>query len=146
MAAIDSSGYISLCGRSKDAHQRGGESIFPAEIEKLIEGHPDVAIVSVVGMPEPEIGDARCLISKQEPGKTLTAPQVIQYVKDQKASVLLTPERIEFMDSIPLTATGKIDKLALKADIISKLGLRPDQAQKLVFNPENLQTKEPTCP
>ena len=142
LAAIDSSGYISLCGRSKDTIKRGGETIFPAEIEKLIEKHPDVAIASVVGMPDPEMGERICAYIQKEPGKTLTAPQVIQYVKDQKASVLQLPERIEFMENIPLTATGKIDKLALKADIIRKLGLRPDQAQKQGVNLE----KEPTCP
>lgn len=121
LAVIDEAGYITLSGRLKDMIKRGGESIFAPEIEKLINGHPGVALVAVVGMPDAEMGERICAYIQPEEGVTLTFDQIIGYLKDQKASVLQFPERIEFIPEMPLTPTGKINKRALREDIADKL-------------------------
>ena len=121
LAMIDESGYITLSGRLKDMIKRGGESIFAPEIEKLIDSHPDVALVAVVGMPDPEMGERICAYIQPADGITLTFEQIIGYLKDQKASVLQFPERIEFIAEMPFTPAGKINKRAIREDIAEKL-------------------------
>jgi non-ribosomal peptide synthetase component E (peptide arylation enzyme) len=121
LAMIDDSGYITLTGRLKDIIKRGGESINAPEIEKLINSHPDVDMVAVVGMPDPDMGEKVCAYIQPKPGADLTFDQIIGYLKDKKASVLQLPERIEFVDNMPLTHTGKLNKRALKEDIVMKL-------------------------
>jgi len=121
LAMIDETGYITLSGRLKDMIKRGGESIFAPEIEKLISGHTDVALVAVVGMPDPEMGERICAYIEPAEGAVLTFDQIIGYLKDQGASVLQYPERIEFTAKMPLTPAGKINKRAIREDIAEKL-------------------------
>jgi non-ribosomal peptide synthetase component E (peptide arylation enzyme) len=102
---------------------RGGESISSTEIEKLISSHPDVALVAVVPMPDPEMGERACAYIQPRPGVELDFNTIIAFLKDNKVSVLQLPERIEFMDKIPLTPTGKLDKRALVEDIRQKIGI-----------------------
>ena len=105
----------------KDMIKRGGESIFAPEIEKLINRHPDVALVAVVGMPDPEMGERVCAYIQSAEGVTLTFDQIIAHLIDRGASVLQLPERIEFIAEIPLTPAGKINKRAIREDIAEKL-------------------------
>ncbi len=105
----------------KDIIKRGGESINAPEIEKLINGCPGVDMVGVVGMPDPDMGERICAYIQPRPGADLSFDRIIGYLKDKKASVLQFPERIEFVDKMPLTAAGKLNKRALKEDIIAKL-------------------------
>jgi len=121
LAMIGESGYITLSGRLKDMIKRGGGSIFAPEIEKLINSHPDVALVAVVGMPDPEMGERICAYIQPADGITLTFDQIIEYLKDRNASVLQFPERIEFIKEMPLTPAGKINKRAIREDITEKL-------------------------
>jgi non-ribosomal peptide synthetase component E (peptide arylation enzyme) len=121
LAMIDETGYITLRGRLKDMIKRGGESIFAPEIEKLISRHKDVALVAVVGMPDPEMGERICAYIQPEEGATLIFDQIIGYLKEQKASVLQFPERIEFLSEMPMTPAGKINKRAIREDIVEKL-------------------------
>ena len=123
LAMIDEKGYLTLCGRLKEMINRGGESISSTEIEKLISSHPEVALVAVVPMPDPEMGERACAYIQPTPGVELDFNAVITFLKDNKASVLQLPERIEFMDKIPLTPTGKLDKRALVEDIRKKIGI-----------------------
>ncbi len=121
MAAIDEKGYISLTGRVKEMINRGGESISATEIEKLINRHPDVAVVAVIAMPDPLMGERACAYIQPEKGVQLNFDGIIGFLKDQKASVLQLPERIEFVEAMPYTAAQKLDKKALRSDIESKL-------------------------
>ena len=123
LAMIDEKGYITPCGRLKEMINRGGESISSTEIEKLISSHPDVALVAVVPMPDPEMGERACAYIQPRPGVELDFNTIIAFLKDNKVSVLQLPERIEFMDKIPLTPTGKLDKRALVEDIRQKIGI-----------------------
>jgi non-ribosomal peptide synthetase component E (peptide arylation enzyme) len=123
VAKVDGAGNIVLTGRIKEMICRAGECISPTEIEKLISSHPDVALVAVVPMPDPEMGEKACAYIQPAPGVELDFNAIIVFLKDNKASVLQLPERIEFMDKIPLTPTGKLDKRALVEDIRKKIGI-----------------------
>jgi len=121
LAMIDDSGYITLTGRLKDIIKQGGESINAPVIEKLIYAHPDVDMVAVIGMPDPDLGEKICAFIQPKPGADLTFEIIIAHLKARKASVLQLPERIEFVENMPLTHTGKLNKRALREDIVMKL-------------------------
>lgn len=120
VAKISKEGYIVLTGRIKEMINRGGESISATEIEKLILDHPDVAQVAVIPVPDPDLGERVCACVMPVAGKTLTFDSIISYLKGRKASVLQLPERIEFMNDFPYTKAGKIDKMALREDVLKK--------------------------
>ena len=122
VAKIDEKGYITLTGRIKEMINRGGESISATEIERLITRHPDVAVVAVIPMPDPLMGERVCAYIQSKPGAELTFEHIIAFLRAEKASVLQLPERIEFVDQIPYTGAQKIDKKSLRADIEKKLG------------------------
>ena len=120
-AMIDTSGNVILTGRIKDIIKRGGENISPIEIEELIVTQPDVAQVSVVGMPDPVLSERVCAYVQLKPGAELSFEDIISFLKDKGASILQLPERIEFIDSIPLTEAGKTDKKFLREHIRKKI-------------------------
>ncbi|SHO52386.1 AMP-binding protein [Desulfopila aestuarii] len=121
LATINEKGYISLTGRIKEMINRGGESISSSEIEKLINRHPKVAVCAVIPMPDPLMGERACAYVEPKDEAVLTFEEIIAFLKDQKASVLQLPERIEFVNKMPVTATEKLNKKALRADIEKKL-------------------------
>jgi len=120
-AKIDESGNITITGRIKDIIKRSGENISPVEIEELIIAHPDVAQVSVIGMPDPVLSERICAYVQPKSGAKLNFEVIILSLKSKGASVLLLPERIEFMDRLPLTKSNKPDKKPLREDIRKKL-------------------------
>ncbi|MBI5446792.1 MAG: AMP-binding protein [Deltaproteobacteria bacterium] len=122
LARIDERGYVTLTGRAKEMINRGGESISAVEIERLISDHPEVVSVAVVPMPDPDLGERVCAYVQTTPGAALTFTDVIAFLRGRKAAVLHLPERIEFVNELPQTKTGKIDKATLKDDIARKLG------------------------
>jgi len=121
MAKIDDRGNIILTGRMKEMINRGGESISATEIERLIIHHRDVEMVAVIPMPDPVRGERVCAYVKPKARRTLTFEGIVSFLKGQGASVLQLPERVEFIDSMPLTQSGKIDKRALVEDIAKKV-------------------------
>jgi len=121
LAKIDERGYVTLTGRIKEMINRGGESISATEIEKLIIGHPEVALVAVIPMPDPVMGERVCAYIQPKAGAKLSFEKIIAYLKGRKASVLQLPERIEFIELMPVTKAEKIDKKALREDIEKKL-------------------------
>jgi non-ribosomal peptide synthetase component E (peptide arylation enzyme) len=123
LAMFDDEGNIVLTGRVREIIKRGGESISATEIESLIVTHPDVASVAVIGMPDPEMGERVCAYIQPKTGFILDFEAIISFLKSKKASVLQLPERVEFVDSVPLTEAKKTDKKALIEDIKRKLGV-----------------------
>jgi 2,3-dihydroxybenzoate-AMP ligase len=121
VAMIDEKGYIRITGRIKEMINRGGESISATQIEKLITRHPDVAAVAVIPMPDPLMGERVCAYIQPKTGAHLTFDGIISFLRDQKASVLQLPERIEFIDAMPYTGVQKVDKRSLRKDIEKKL-------------------------
>jgi 2,3-dihydroxybenzoate-AMP ligase/mycobactin salicyl-AMP ligase len=121
LAVIDEKGIVTLTGRIKEMINRGGESISSTEIEKLITGHPDVAFVAVIPMPDPVFGERVCAYIQPKSGASLSFEKIIAFLKERKASVLQLPERIEFIGTMPFTKAEKVDKTFLKEDIARKL-------------------------
>jgi non-ribosomal peptide synthetase component E (peptide arylation enzyme) len=105
--------------------KRGGESISTVEIENLIIGHPSVSAVAVVGMPDPVLGEKACAYIQPKPGEKVSFDEIIAFLKEKDVSVLHLPERVEAVDSLPLTKAKKLDKRALEEDIKRKLGIYP---------------------
>ena len=123
LAIIDAAGYIKITGRIKDIIIRGGENISPSEIEELIITHPSVEDVSVIGMPDKELGERVCAYIKPVSEVKLSLEDIVSFLKNKGASVLQLPERIELVDSIPMTKAGKADKKALREDVKRRLGI-----------------------
>lgn len=121
VAKIDEKGYITITGRIKEMINRGGESISATVIEKLINRHPDVAMVAVIAMPDKLMGEKACAYIEPRAGATLTFDDIITFLKNEKASVLEFPERIEFIEAMPYTGAQKLNKQALREDIEAKL-------------------------
>lgn len=124
IAKIDQRGNIVLTGRMKEMINRGGESISATDIERLIIHHRDVEMVAVVPMPDPEMGERVCAYVKLKARGALTFEDILAFLQSQGASVLQLPERVEFIEAMPLTQTGKIDKQTLVEDIAKKLRAR----------------------
>jgi len=123
LAKIDVSGTMTITGRIKETILRGGETISAVAIERLISSHPDVEEAAVIGMPDKVFGERICAYVCLKAGTTLTFGDLIVYLKGIGASVLQLPERLEVIESIPLTKIGKADKKILKEDIRRKLGV-----------------------
>ena len=121
LARIDDKGRIMITGRIKETILRGGETISAVGIERLISSHASVADVAVIGMPDKNLGERICAYIQLKPRAALTFQELILYLKGIGASVLQLPERVEFIDSIPLTNIGKADKKVLQEDIKKRL-------------------------
>ena len=128
VAKISPRGYMTITGRIKEMINRGGESISATQIEDLIDGHPDVACVAVIAMPDPVMGERVCAYVQPKAGKTVTFEAVITFLRAEKASVLALPERVEFIEAMPYTPAQKVDKNALREDIGRKLQAEAGQA------------------
>jgi len=124
VAKIDTKGYVTLTGRIKEMINRGGESISAVEIERLISDHPEVQMVAVVPMPDKDLGERACAYVQPMPGANLNFEKIIAFLKSRQVSVLLLPERIEFVEEMPLTKARKMDKQALINDITAKLSAK----------------------
>jgi len=121
LAVIDAKGNIRITGRIKDIIIRGGENISAQEVEELISSHPAVQNVSVVGMPDRDLGELVCAYIQPVPGRAIDHEAVLGHLRNIDASRILYPARTEIMPALPLTAAGKVDKKALRQDIQAKL-------------------------
>ena len=113
MGHIDEMGYLYISGRKKEMINRGGENIYPREIEIPLEKHPKIAEVAVIGAPDSQLGERvrACIILNE--GCTMSADEVKEYLADKIAKFKL-PELVEFMTDFPRNPTGKILKQELK--------------------------------
>lgn len=128
LAVIDKAGNVRITGRIKDIIIRGGENISAQEVEELISSHPQVESVSVIGMPHPDLGEEVCACVKTVRETELPAEDIIKHLKELGASKIVLPARVEFVNQMPLTAAGKIDKKALRSDIHEKLKAEAGEA------------------
>lgn len=121
-ARKDGFGNITITGRIKDIINRGGEKISAIEIENLLSSHPDLRETAVVGMPDKVLGERICAYVAVKPGVQLTFEEIISFLKGKGASVQQLPERIEFLEELPMTKVGKVDKKILRENIKARLG------------------------
>ncbi len=115
VARMDDEGYIRICGRSKDVIIRGGENIPVVEIEGAIYRMPEVGDVAIVAMPDPRLQERACAFVTLHPDSALTLQDVQRHLEKQGISKHFWPERLEILDSMPRTPTGKIQKFVLRA-------------------------------
>jgi fatty-acyl-CoA synthase len=123
LAVMDEAGYVNIVGRLKDMVIRGGENVYPREIEEFLYRHPKVQDVQVIGVPDPRYGEEICAWIKLHPGQTATAEEIRAFCKGQIAHFKI-PRYVEFVDTFPMTITGKIQKFVMREQTISKLGLK----------------------
>ncbi|MFC1992027.1 (2,3-dihydroxybenzoyl)adenylate synthase [Chloroflexota bacterium] len=123
LAIIDEAEHVKITGRIKDIILRGGENISAVEIEDLIMSNPAVEDVSVIGMPDKDLGEKACAYIKPVAGQRPSLEDIVSYMKGIGSSTRQLPERIELIDEIPLTNAGKHDKKALREDIKKRLSL-----------------------
>jgi fatty-acyl-CoA synthase len=118
-------GNYRITGRLKDMIIRGGENIYPKEIEEFIYTHPKVSDVQVIGVPDKGLGEEimACIILKE--GETMTEQEMKQFVLDHMAKHKV-PKYIDFVDSFPMNDAGKIQKFKMREEAIEKLGLQAD--------------------
>ncbi|WP_375778119.1 AMP-binding protein [Bradyrhizobium sp. ma5] len=114
IARADERGYLYIVDRKKDMIVSGGFNIFPREVEDVLSSHPDVAMASVIGIPHPKWGEAVTALVVAKPGKRPSAETLMDLVKRHKGGTHV-PKQIEFVESLPLTAVGKVDKKVLRA-------------------------------
>ncbi len=114
VARADERGYLYIVDRKKDMIVSGGFNIFPREVEDVLSSHPDVAMAAVIGVPHEKWGEAVTALIVARPGTQPVAEALMQHVKDRKGSTH-APKQVEFVDSLPLTAVGKVDKKVLRA-------------------------------
>ncbi|MBL6616499.1 MAG: AMP-binding protein [Reyranella sp.] len=114
IARADERGYLYIVDRKKDMIVTGGFNIFPREVEDVLSSHPDVAMAAVIGVPHEKWGEAVAALIVARPGTQPVAEALMQHVKDRKGSTH-APKQVEFVDSLPLTAVGKVDKKVLRA-------------------------------
>jgi cyclohexanecarboxylate-CoA ligase len=114
LARMDADGYIRISGRSKDIIIRGGENIPVVEIENLLFKHPAIAAVAIVAYPDARLGERACAFVTLRAGATLSLPDLVDYLKAQKTAPHYIPERLEVLDDLPRTPSGKIQKFKLR--------------------------------
>ena len=126
LATMDSEGYVNIVGRSKDMVIRGGENIYPREIEEFLYRHPKVQDVQVVGLPDKRYGEELCAWIVPRPGETLTEDEVREFCKGKIAHYKV-PRYIRFVAGFPMTVTGKIQKFKIREEMKNQLGLEEDK-------------------
>lgn len=114
MARQDEDGYFYIVDRKKDMIISGGFNIYPKELEDVLVAHPAISSAAVVGIPHEKWGEVVTAIVVTKPGTNISETELIEYAKDKKGSVQ-APKNVKFVDSLPQTNLGKIDKKALKA-------------------------------
>jgi len=119
----DEEGYCNIVGRSKDMIIRGGENIYPREIEEYLFRHPKIADVTVVGLPDDKYGEEVCACVRLRDGEAARDEDIRAFCRDQIAHYKI-PRYVCFVDSFPTTVTGKIQKYLIREQMIARLGLK----------------------
>jgi len=122
LATLDAEGCGNIVGRIKDMVIRGGENVYPREIEEYLYRHPAIADVQVIGVPDQKYGEELCAWIVLKPGAALTPEAVREFCQGQIAHYKI-PRHIKFVDGFPTTVTGKVQKFAMREAMIAELGL-----------------------
>ena len=119
---MDEQGYVRIVGRIKDMVIRGGENVYPREIEEFLYTHPDIADVQVIGVPDERYGEELMAWVIARGGATLTEDEVRDFCRGQVAHYKI-PRYVKLVDSFPMTVTGKVQKFKMRETAIEELGL-----------------------
>jgi len=116
-------GYVNIVGRIKDMIIRGGENIYPREIEEFLYTHPKVDDVQIIGVPDPKYGEEVCAWVRLKNGESATDDEIRAYCRGRIATYKI-PRYVRFVDAFPMTVTGKVQKYVMREQSIEDLGLR----------------------
>ena len=122
LATLDEAGYCNIVGRLKDMVIRGGENIYPREVEEFLYRHPKIEAVQVVGVPDARFGEELCAWVKLKPGEAAAAEEIQAFCKNQIAHYKI-PRYFRFVDEFPMTVTGKVQKFIIRERMIEELKL-----------------------
>jgi len=122
LAVMDAAGYLNIVGRIKDMVIRGGENVYPREVEEFLYTHPAIEDVQVIGVPDEKYGEELCAWVKLRPGAELTAEQVRDYCSGKIAHYKI-PRYVRFTPGFPMTVTGKVQKFKMRETSVAELGL-----------------------
>ena len=125
LATMDDEGYVNIVGRIKDLVIRGGENIYPREIEEYLYRHPAVQDVQVVGVPDARYGEELCAWVVPKPGMALDEQALRDFCKGQIAHYKV-PRYMRFVSEFPMTVTGKVQKFRMREQMVSELGLKEE--------------------
>jgi fatty-acyl-CoA synthase len=124
LATFDEEGYCSIVGRVKDMIIRGGENIYPREIEEYLLRHPKVLDVAVVGVPDQQYGEVVCAVIRLRERTVCTESEILEFCREQIAHYKV-PRFVRFVDAFPMTVTGKVQKYLLREQQVEELGRAP---------------------
>ncbi len=123
LATMDEQGYVNIVGRIKDMVLRGGENIFPREVEEFLYTVPGISDVQVIGVPDAKYGEELMAWVKLRPGTSLTGDEIRAHCKGKIATYKI-PRYYKFVDSFPMTISGKVQKYKMREAAIQELGLQ----------------------
>jgi fatty-acyl-CoA synthase len=124
LAVMDAEGYVNIVGRIKDMVIRGGENVYPREVEEFLYTHPDVVDVQVVGVPDAKYGEELVAwVRLREGATTLTSDDVAEFCRGRIAHYKV-PRYVHVTDEFPMTVTGKVQKYLMREASIELLGLQ----------------------
>jgi fatty-acyl-CoA synthase len=124
LATLDAEGYCNIVGRVKDMLIRGGENVYPREIEEHLYAHPAVQVAQVFGVPDPKFGEEICAWIVLKPGAEASEEDICAFCRERLAHYK-TPRYVRFKADLPMTVTGKAQKFLMRAAMVEELGLRP---------------------
>jgi fatty-acyl-CoA synthase len=125
LATMDHDGYVAIVGRIKDMIIRGGENVYPREIEEFLYQHPAISDVQVIGVPDPKYGEEIMAWVVLKAGATLSEDDVRDFCRGQIAHFKI-PRYVRFADGFPMTVTGKIQKYRMREISMQELGLETE--------------------
>ena len=123
LATMDAQGYVNIVGRIKDMVIRGGENVYPREIEEFLYQHPAISDVQVIGVPDEKYGEELCACIILKPGTQASAEDIRAFCTGKIAHYKV-PRHIRFVEAFPMTITGKVQKFVMREDIKKQLGLQ----------------------
>ena len=126
LATMDEAGYLRIVGRIKDLVIRGGENVYPREVEEYLYSHPDVADVQVVGVPDPRYGEELLAAVRLRAGAAVTEEELREFCRGRIAHYKV-PRYVRFVDEFPMTVTGKVQKFKMREQAVAELGLQDQQ-------------------
>jgi len=127
LATIDAEGYCNIVGRSKDMVIRGGENIYPREVEEFLYRHPKVQDVQCVGVPDDKYGEELCACVVLRAGMSASEEEIREFCRGQIAHYKI-PRYVRFIEGFPMTVTGKIQKYLLRQQVADEMGLKAQKA------------------
>jgi fatty-acyl-CoA synthase len=123
LATLDEDGYVNIVGRIKDMIIRGGENVYPREIEEFLYTNPMISDVQVIGVPDPKYGEEIIAWVQLKTGESATSEEIREFCKGKIAHYKI-PRYVKFVENFPMTVTGKIQKFLMRQQSIEELGLQ----------------------